>query len=82
MSTVGMVRGKTSRPRVEQTNGGGAPNVFTPEQLRHWEMSVSADGQHYVPARPMGYPGLGLRRRLKLAWGVFTGRYDVLKWPL
>lgn len=29
-------------------------------------------------ARPMNYAGL--LWRLKLAWGVFIGKYDALKW--
>lgn len=81
MSTVGMTRGKTARRRTEQDNGGGVPGVFTPQQLRDWDVSVSYDGKNYVPGRPLGWQGLCLIRRLKLAWGVFTGRYDVLMWP-
>lgn len=30
-------------------------------------------------ARPIGAPSL--ERRILLAWGVFTGRYDALIWP-
>lgn len=82
MSTVGMVRGKVARKRTEQANGGGVPAVLTPEQLRKWDVSASYDGgESYVMARPLGWQGLCLAKRLKLAWGVFTGRYDVLKWP-
>jgi len=33
----------------------------------------------WVPARPIGYGGL--KSRSKIAWGVFTGKYDALKWP-
>lgn len=29
-------------------------------------------------ARPMSMGGLG--QRIRLAWGVFTGRYDALQW--
>jgi hypothetical protein len=32
-----------------------------------------------VHARPHGF--FSLSNRLALAWGVFTGRYDALKWP-
>lgn len=82
MSTVGMVRGKTAHKREEQGNGGGVPNVFTPEQLRTWSVSCEGSNGVWVAARPLGWQGWSLRRRLKLAWGVFTGRYDVLKWPV
>jgi hypothetical protein len=37
-------------------------------------------GQIWVPCRPMSWPGLGLVTRIKLAFGVFIGRYDVLDW--
>jgi len=40
------------------------------------------DGR-YLPARPMGYQYAGLRNlrnRLKLAWNVFTGKYDAFDW--
>jgi len=33
----------------------------------------------WVTARPIGYPSF--IHRLKLAWGVFRGHYDALKWP-
>lgn len=34
----------------------------------------------WIPCRPIGFQGLSLRRRLALAWGVFTGRYDAIFW--
>lgn len=35
----------------------------------------------WLPARPYALDGLaGLKRRLKAAWGVVTGRYDALDW--
>jgi hypothetical protein len=33
----------------------------------------------WVAARPMP-PSCGIGRRLQLAIGVFTGRYDAIKW--
>ncbi len=33
----------------------------------------------WVPARPLGF--FSIRGRIKLAWGVFVGRYDAVKWP-
>lgn len=32
----------------------------------------------WVPARY--YPMSSLKKRFKLAWGVFTGKYDALHW--
>lgn len=37
----------------------------------------------YIPARGLAYlrnPISNLFTRIKLAWGVFTGRYDALNW--
>lgn len=81
MSTVGMVRGKTARPNKLQSNGGGVPNVYAPEQFKDWDTSTSIDNEHWVPARPMGWPGICFFKRLKIAWKVFKGEYDALKWP-
>lgn len=36
-------------------------------------------GNQWVPARPQGW--WSLSSRFKLAWAVFTGRYDALRWP-
>lgn len=33
----------------------------------------------YMPARPVGYQSI--LSAMKLAWGVFRGRYDALVWP-
>lgn len=35
-------------------------------------------GEVWIPARPLGYPGL--KRRLKAAWLVLTGKADALEW--
>lgn len=59
------------------------PNVYTPEQLRSEPLTnIQAglpDGR-WVAARPMGWQGLCLRKRLRAAWMVFTGRWDALRW--
>lgn len=34
----------------------------------------------WTPARPMGWQGIALRRRLHAAWLVFTGRADAVRW--
>ena len=36
-------------------------------------------GGQWMPARPLGY--YSLASRLRLAWMVFTGKADALKWP-
>lgn len=40
---------------------------------------LSRDDQTWEPTRPFGY--YSLRSRLRLAWMVFTGRADALRWP-
>lgn len=52
-------------------------NVLTAEQIKHWDWECSTvDG--WKLARPIGRTGL--RRRVNLAWKVFTGKADVLLW--
>lgn len=42
------------------------------------ETSKCIDGK-WVPARPMGYDSMFCK--IKLAWGVILGKYDVVEWP-
>ena len=59
-----------------------APNLWTlrnlVDHINSGCQSVDKDGKWY-PARPIGF--FSSWYRLKLAWGVLTGKYDVLKWP-
>jgi hypothetical protein len=55
-------------------------DLYTAEELKDWSDQSSRDGKTWVMARPLGFQGLCLRRRIALAWGVFTGRYDALCW--
>jgi hypothetical protein len=82
MSTVKMTRGKAKRVREDQQNGGGVPHVYTPQDIMKLDVAVSADGKTYVPARSLGWQGFCFLKRLKIAWRVFTGRYDALRWPI
>jgi hypothetical protein len=59
-----------------------APYEWTIGQL----MKQIKDGPHsqikgggWEPSRPYGM--FSLRSRLRLAWMVFTGRADALRWP-
>ena len=59
-----------------------APNAYTLSSLKKvLEMGVqsSSDGETWHPARPLGMQSL--TSRMRLAWEVFTGRADVLRWP-
>jgi len=45
---------------------------------RAGQTQTQAKNGAYVEARPV--PWRNFRRRFKLAWGVFTGRWDALEW--
>jgi hypothetical protein len=56
-----------------------APSLLTVESVVETSQTChkKIDDQ-WVPARPMGL--YSLINRFKLAWGVFTGEYDALRW--
>lgn len=62
----------------------GAPNLYTAEEFYNWEMwARDGDGRYTFMCRPLGWRGLSVYSfmfRLKLAWHVFTGKYDALQW--
>ena len=59
-----------------------APNIYWIGQLARMTKEVQTEHPTigWVPARPMGWPGLALGTRLKAAWLVFTGQADAVKW--
>ena len=59
-----------------------APSAYTFESLAKaadGTTAMSPDGKLWYPARPEGLHSI--RSRLRLAWEVFTGRADVIRWP-
>lgn len=56
------------------------PHLFWARELKEWSVSECGRLGVYTMSRPMGFSGLCIRRRLTLAWGVFTGRYDAVRW--
>lgn len=62
-----------------------SPKIYQASQLKNeWrgDTHISAglpDGR-VVPARPMGWQGISLLKRLRCAWLVFTGKADVIQW--
>jgi hypothetical protein len=58
------------------------PGLYSADDLIFNEInrtvSTEIHGQYYA-ARPLPFYG-GFFRRLKIAWGVFTGKYDALWW--
>jgi hypothetical protein len=57
------------------------PSLYSPESVATItkEMLRLVNGR-WVACRPLGYQGFRLLRRLKLAYLVFTGKADVVKW--
>lgn len=53
------------------------PNLYTPEQVEQIEIQARIGGGLYT-ARPVGWQGLCLRKRIYFAWKVFTGQWDAL----
>ena len=61
-----------------------APQLIRVEELTKWDAFSSVPypdnpkQKMWVKARPIGY--FSLFSRLRLAWGVFTGKWDALEW--
>lgn len=58
-----------------------APQIIHADDLRDdWAMTTQLDGccEIWTPARPLSCGSFFTR--VKLAWGVFVGEYDALKW--
>lgn len=51
--------------------------LFDFHSLQNWPTAAQI-GNCWVPARPLRAPFVW---RVRLAWGVLTGKYDALRWP-
>lgn len=56
------------------------PDLYTPSEIKEWDVLSKSATSDWKPARPMGHNLRPLSWRWKMAWGVLTGRYDVLDW--
>lgn len=59
------------------------PNKHTAMSVKRSDCDAEYQRGKWGPARPVPYDAgwyRNLKLRLKLAWGVFTGRYDALDW--
>ena len=58
------------------------PELYRIRNLLDYAGSVSGSRPNgsWGPIRPLGYPGLCLIRRFKLAYRVFIGELDAVKW--
>jgi len=57
------------------------PLAYSATQIVNWHISEEYELGKWRPARCCGFSGWKYTRmRLRLAWAVFTGRYDALYW--
>ena len=57
------------------------PQVFTASEIANWTVSEEVAPGKWRPARACSFEGLRhFRVRIKIAWHVFTGKYDALNW--
>ncbi len=56
------------------------PDLYAVKQLKDWSTDTEIHAGVWVPARPMGYPGIRLWYTFKLAFGVLIGKYDAVEW--
>jgi hypothetical protein len=55
------------------------PRIVNLVQLNETTEIINLNG-YWLPARSLTLERYMLWTRLKIAWGVFTGRYDALDW--
>jgi len=57
------------------------PQVFTASEIANWHVSEEVEPGKWRPARPCSFWGFRHSlTRLRIAWHVFTGKYDALNW--
>lgn len=53
------------------------PNFLHADDIQRNMSMTKIEGYDFV-AKPLGFHGLFLRRRLYLSWCIFIGKYDVV----
>ena len=59
-----------------------APSLWTLKELQNHQDIIGVDTEidgKWVPARPLGLDTIS--NRIKIAYQVFIGTYDAVKWP-
>lgn len=56
------------------------PNTYSATELKHWSVLEEYEPGRWRPARPCSCRSGGLWRRIKIAWWVFTGKWDAIHW--
>lgn len=54
-----------------------APCLLSAEAIKNWSIQREIDGRYYLN-RPLTIDTV--QTRIRLAWGVFTGKYDAVVW--
>lgn len=56
------------------------PTLHTVASIKLHETLIKTPNGNWILRRPLSLSIIGLSHRLKLAIGVFTGKYDALDW--
>jgi len=56
------------------------PIVFNVDEFQEWNHQKQVAPNQWERARPIGLQGLFLFHRLRIAWRVFKGDWDAVKW--
>lgn len=56
------------------------PTVFNVSELKLWSCESEVSPGQWEMARPLGLQGILLMHRLRIAWLIFSGRMDAVKW--
>jgi len=56
------------------------PVRWTATWIKDWDVTERCFDGSWKPARPICVGGMAILQRIKLAFLVFIGRYDVLDW--
>ena len=58
------------------------PQVFSATEIKNWHIEEEYEKGKWRLARPCGFIGniRYFKVRFRIAWRVFTGRYDALNW--
>jgi hypothetical protein len=54
------------------------PDIYSPSEFK--DSPITFKDGIWIIARPLPFYGLRLFHNLKIAFAVFTGKYDALKW--
>lgn len=58
------------------------PILYTPSEIKDWDISSQTKAGKWVPARPLGHNLYPILHRWKLAYLVLTGKADALYWGI